>query len=423
LVLAATLSGTALVAAAPPSGSRLVEVARTAAVITMRLAGSMLFAVTLSGGPHLVGYRLSDGTQRWSVPLEVSGTDVQVGGHIDVVDGAVLVSLSGAPAPVRTVAVDPATGRELWRSDLPRVFGLDVTRTVVLGAYLNPNGSPGPPPYPGTSGPQLPLLLRAVEARTGRLAWAHLIPAGWQTALPADGSEPANSFGVIAANGQSTTVDVATGGNRGSATIDATAISQRGRGDLPTSLALGVYGDPLVLVTSRQGRPILAAYQVSTLGLEWTAAVSMLDVNVSGCGSWLCVADQHGIRAIAPDTGAQAWEMTNVDRYRGWAAGWIYDEPDQTQPDAAATLIDPVTQRVVLNLGRWRIPAPSNTGPVLTMAERQSARIWLGLLTAGPRVDVLGAVTGLTQNSCEIGDRYLACLTTSAQLRIWRYRR
>jgi hypothetical protein len=229
---------------------------------------------------------------------------------------------------------------------------------------------------------------------------------------------------VIAANGQATTVDLATGGNRASAVIDATAVSQRGRGDLPTSLALAVYGDRLVRVTSRQGRPTLAAYQVSTLGLQWTAAVSMMEVNVAGCGPWLCVADQHGIRAIAPDTGAPAWEMTNVDRYRGWAAGWIYDEPDRTQPDAAATLIDPVTQRVVLNLGRWRIPAPSNTGPVLTMlAERQSARIWLGLLTAGPRVDVLGAVPGRTQNSCEVDGGYLACLTTSAQLRIWRYRR
>jgi hypothetical protein len=116
--------------------------------------------------------------------------------------------------------------------------------------------------------------------------------------------------------------------------------------------------------------------------------------------------------------------MTHVDGFQDWAAGWIYDEPNPIQPDAAA-LVDPLTQRVVLDLGRWRIPAPSNTGPMLVMLpERQSTRTWLALLTTGPRIDVLGAVTELTQNSsCQLSDAYLSCLTTSAQLRIWRYRR
>jgi hypothetical protein len=185
-----------------------------------------------------------------------------------------------------------------------------------------------------------------------------------------------------------------------------------------------VYGDQLVLITTRHGRPILAAYQVSTLSLQWMSAIPVVDVNVSQCGRWLCVSDEHGTYAISRDRGAPAWTMTNVGGFSGWAAEWIYDEPDAFHPDGA-TLIDPQTQRVVLDLGRWRIPAQPNTGPVLMMlAERQSTRTWLGLLATGPRIDVLGAVTELTQNSwCEVGDGYLSCLTTSAQLRIWRYRR
>jgi hypothetical protein len=59
-----------------------------------------------------------------------------------------------------------------------------------------------------------------------------------------------------------------------------------------------------------------------------------------------------------------------------------------------------VTQRVVLNLGRWQIPTPSNSEPVLMMlAEPDTIRTWLGLLTAGPQIDVLGVVTELTRNS------------------------
>jgi outer membrane protein assembly factor BamB len=427
VALTVVLSGTALVAAAPPPGPRFIEVARldSASVVTMRMTGSMLFAVMLGGGPHLVGYRLADGVQRWSLPLGLSGTDLPVSGQIEIVDGTVLVSVAGGPGTLRTVAVDAASGRELWRSDLPTVFGLDTGSSVVLGAYLNPDGSPGPSAYPGTTGPRAPLLLRAVEAHTGRLAWTYQVPAGSQTALPSAtaGTEPAQTFVVLSPDGRATTIDLGTGTERTSATIDAATITQPDRGDLPTGLALGVYGDQLLLVTARLGRPILAAYRVSTLALQWTSAVSMMDVYVSPCGSWLCVGDRYGTHAIIPDSGAPAWTMTGGNGFSGWAAGWMYVEPYPTQPDQAA-LVDPVTQRVVLNLGRWRIAASSNIGPVLMMlAERQSARTWLGLLSAGPQIDVLGAVTGVTKNSCEVGDGYLSCLTTDAQLRIWRYRR
>jgi hypothetical protein len=100
----------------------------------------------------------------------------------------------------------------------------------------------------------------------------------------------------------------------------------------------------------------------------------------------------------------------------------MYDEAYPVEPDDA-TLVDPITQRVMLHLGRWQIPELSDTGPVLTMLmERDSTRTWLGLLTTGPSIDILGAVPDLTLNSCDVDDDYLACLTTTAQLRIWRYR-
>ncbi len=205
--------------------------------------------------------------------------------------------------------------------------------------------------------------------------------------------------------------------------MDATAVLQRGLGELPTWLTLGVYGDQLVLVTVRRGRPILAAYKLSTLDLRWTSPLSALDIKVTRCGPWLCASDGHSIDAIAVDTGAPAWQLTDAGHFKGWADGWMYDEPYPAEPDDAI-LVDPVTQRVMLQLGRWRIPEPSSAGPVLMMlTERHSTRTWLGLLTTGPGIDILGAVPDLTLNSCDVAVGYLACLTTTGQLRIWRYRR
>jgi hypothetical protein len=74
LAMTVIVSGAVLAADSPSSG-RLLEVARVdpASVVTMHAAGSMLFAATLRGGPHLVGYRLTDGAQQWSTPLPWRG--------------------------------------------------------------------------------------------------------------------------------------------------------------------------------------------------------------------------------------------------------------------------------------------------------------------------------------------------------------
>src|SRR5690242_6035350 len=82
VAVAVAACGTVLVAGDPSSGTRLLELARVdpAPVVTMRVVEPTLYAVMAGGGPHLVGYRLTDGAQRWSVPLTVGGADAQVDG-------------------------------------------------------------------------------------------------------------------------------------------------------------------------------------------------------------------------------------------------------------------------------------------------------------------------------------------------------
>jgi len=418
VAVAVAACGTALVAGDPSSGGGLVEVARVdpASVVTMQVVGPMLYAVVAGGGPHLVGYRLTDGAQRWSVPLAVNGADAQAGA-LEVVDGTVVVNIASGLADFRSVAVDAATGQELWRNDLPQI-GVRMGSTVMLGAYLNPDGSFGAAPYPGTDGPSQPLLLHGVAARTGRLVWARQVPAGWRTVLPVDeaGAGPAIGFVVVDPDGRATTIDLVTGGVRAAAGIDAVTTNQS---DNPAGL-VELFGDQLLLVTTRNGRPTLAAYRVTTLGQQWAATLPTTEVYLSRCGPWLCASYLNATHAIIPDTGVTAWTVTIGPQYVGWLAGWIYYAADPTHPDSAA-LVDPVTQRVALRLGHWRIPGPSAAGRVLLTAAASSNETLLGLLIDGPRTEVLGVVTAQLQRGCQVGDGYLACLTINDQLLILKY--
>lgn len=416
VAVAAAACGTALVAGNPLPGGRLVEVARVdpASVVTMQVAGPMLYAVMAGGGPHLVGYRLADGAQRWSVPLTAGGADAQVDGF-DVVDGVVVVTMRIGLADVYTVGVDTASGRELWRGDLPRV-GVSAGGTVVLGAYLSPDGSPGAAPFPGTAGPPQPLLLHGVAVRTGRVVWARQVPAGWRAVLPVNegGAAPATGFVVVDPSGQATTIDLATGGVRAAAAIDTVTTDQ--------SNAAGVelFGDQLLALTTRQGRPTLTAYQVTTLGQQWAATLPTTQAFLSRCGPWLCAFYLNATHAIDARTGAPAWTMTNSPQPMGWLAGWIYEAADTTHPDAGA-LIDPVTQRVALHLNAWRISAPTADRVLLTEAAGPNDT-WLGLVADGPSIEVLGMVGAQLQDSCQVGDGHLACLTTGGQLLILKYK-
>jgi outer membrane protein assembly factor BamB len=427
LALAALLSGLALAAAAPLPGG-LVEVAAldVTTIVVEHIAGGRLFVLVPGGGLRLVAYRLSDGRRLWAVPLDVEpGT-----AGLDVQDSTVLVS-SGArlAGKARLVALDAGTGRERWRSDLPRLPGVGRRGAVLVATHLNPDGSPGPSPYGAPIDPLTPppLLVQALDVGSGRPVWSYRVPAGRWTAFPYDvfgtdavsGTGSAGGFVVVAPDGQASAVDLDTGAVRAAATIAVGTTRQLGGGVAGPVLA--VRGDLLVVGYLRDGQPTVAVYRTGTLTRQWTATVRTLNVGVTWCGPVLCLNDEYGFRAVVPDTGRVAWSVTDAGWY-GPVDRWLYQAPDPLRP-GSAHLVDPATGRSVLDLGRWRLGGQA-TGqpPLFELVEAESGRIWLGLLGTGPHIRPVGSLTGLAANSCTLGGGYLACLTTTDRLRVWHYR-
>jgi len=412
VAVATAACATALVSSTALPAARLVETATIGnlPVVTERVAGARLFVLggagdgAGDGAARLTAFRLADGGRLWQTPVAVNPA-----ARVEVVGDTVLLTADG------TVALDAGSGRLLWRSDLPRVSMAVRDGRVLVAALLD---------RPDPAGPSLsihaPLLLRALNLRTGQPVWSYQVPGGWLTALPADpaDTDPPDRFVVIAPDGQASAVDLATGAVRANATIPVTqaALDENTAGPW-----LALLGNQLVVGYLRQGNPALTVYRTDTLAPQWTVTVPTLNVAANRCAPLLCLSDTRGVRAVAAATGTGVWAR-NGTAWFGVVDGWLYDAPQPFQP-GSARLVDPVTTRTVLDLGRWRLSTQTpGQPPLFEWVEKDSGRIWLGLLTAGPRIQVLGAVTGLPQDTCDLDGSYVACVTTTQQVRIWRYR-
>jgi hypothetical protein len=411
LALATAVCATALVSSTALPDARLVEITTLgeSSVVTEQVAGASLFTLTPGdGAARLTAFRLADARRLWQTPLAINLATTS----IDVVGDTVLLTSDQV-----TEAVDAGTGRPLWHSDLPRLPTAVRDGHVLVAAFLDRTDT-------GPAGPSLsihpPLLMRALNLRTGQPVWSYQVPAGWLTALPDDPSEtdPLDRFIVVTPDGQASAVDLATGTPRATATIPVTPAAL---GDNTAGPWLALLGGQLVVGYLRQGSPTLTVYRTDTLAAQWTTTVPTLDIGVTRCASLLCLSDVHGVRAVAAATGTAVWTRSGAAWF-GLVDGWIYDAP-QPFESGSARLVDPVTARTVLDLGRWRLSTQTpGRPPLLEWVEKDSGRIWLALLTPGLRIQVLGAVTDLAQNTCGLGDSYLACMTIAHQLRIWRYR-
>lgn len=128
---------------------------------TLAIAGDV---VLVSGDP-LVGRDLATGKERWSRP------DTAVPGARMILGGGRL-HLASARYDGDVVALDPATGDEVWRSRLggrynqPRPVGADAERVYVIAGVREKD-------YSSSKN-----VIAAIDVRTGKVAWSERRDAG-----------------------------------------------------------------------------------------------------------------------------------------------------------------------------------------------------------------------------------------------------
>ncbi|WP_155372243.1 outer membrane protein assembly factor BamB family protein [Catellatospora vulcania] len=124
---------------AAPVPVRLVELTRVPVADTERADLSFVGdAVLLRGQGRLTAYELGDGTPRWSVELPDT-PDLSTVGVSPAVPGIAVVTQLDGDRPL-SVALDLATGQQLWRSDELLQPNGDVVYT--MNALLGPDGAP-----------------------------------------------------------------------------------------------------------------------------------------------------------------------------------------------------------------------------------------------------------------------------------------
>jgi outer membrane protein assembly factor BamB len=437
-----------LVAADARPAPRLTVVATldTAPMLSERVSGDMLFSI-VSGPPTLTAYRLSDGSQRWSIPLPVpdSAATVDVSPAVERRPGpapqaspaaTVLVSsLDPSLKADRTAAVDAATGRVLWRSASYRASQINAgSGALLFDSTPTDNG--------------LIRRYRQVDVRTGRELWGYQVPAGWTTVLPDEprDSDTERHLVAVSPTGAARSVELATGREVAATDIDlgtpdpadteaagAEALVvpniARQAAAAPSAPSLMLRDDILLVGHEEDGRSVLTGYRTDRLAPLWTVGLqSPSTLRVDGCGSLLCLAEEGDVRALRPDTGAVVWTGTGVTGALGLVGRWLYTVSDLAAAygywAGPARLIDTGTGRTDLDLGSWRLLSqPDQAEPALfELVDPESGQVWLGALGAGPHVQPLGAVTDLPAGSCDAGPDYVVCETSGDQVRIWRYR-
>ena len=269
-------------------------------------------------GEQIRAYDRETGRVRWSRPIagaqpELTATDpgpvlVPVGRtglhYLSQYGVAVIEDVTDT-----TVALDPATGAELWRQPGAVVLATPGTALLV---------SPG-------------ATARQIRAADGAVLWSDVID-GAESWTPA-GSEPQPARIVAGtADGQVVVLRLA----------DGTVVS---RGDVPGD---AVDADAMVYA-NRTGRGwvTVTAYSLDSLTEAWQTMARTAVGRAHRCGVVVCFFEGGGIDGLDPATGRRQWRVT------GWADAVPVTGQDRLLASAGdrTALLDSATGDVVADLG------------------------------------------------------------------------
>ncbi|MEU4241934.1 PQQ-binding-like beta-propeller repeat protein [Actinoplanes sp. NPDC026619] len=348
---------------------------------------------TTAGRSHLSAYDLRTGKMRWETTMD--GTL----GYTQLADAAGLLLLPIDPTATptddiryaqfskATTALDARTGVARWTAAGEPMLVSD--RTALMVDY-------------GTDGVYVRLRLITLDPAAPRVLWSDDTPGVDSVAFQTTGTR-ADRIITVARDGFVRVTRFADGALLAGARIPWDPAPGDGEfNDIAPA------GDHLVVNRARANSSELSVYRLDTLAEVWRAGTTGRGFAFP-CGTGICFDDGNGVAGYDPDTGRKRWQLDGVSN--GWSAGpdrlvaqkegniqQLYDA-DTGQPVGAPSegetvwTIEPGSALVVLR--------PTHEPPDHTSITRWD-------LATG-RHELLGAVSTLSVNRCQLVPHYLGC--------------
>ncbi|WP_433363786.1 PQQ-binding-like beta-propeller repeat protein [Actinoplanes sp. CA-142083] len=374
----------AAAASAPPAPSLVRQLWATAygPGDTLALDGRTVYLNRTSpAGPAVTAFDLATGKPRWSTP---DGAGIANYGVLPAGDVLLAPTVSSS-AKQGTIALDAATGEQLWHSDG------DASPSVASGDVL----------LAETDQLGVTTALRLVGLRDGHEIWRHPI-------------EPAVQWTTVAEGGRPTTIASVT--QTGDVTIygyEDGVVRHRGR--IPWN---GVYSatlfpaDPyLVVVRTASAQTVATIYRATDLRPMWRS--DELIGYVTGCGALICTAGVRGVVGREPANGGEVWRRGDMNFVWNLGGGRLLLSAAANLASATTVLVDSATGRTIGRpIGGQQAFSTGAAGSLLllrgtTTPPYRTAVNRLDLATG--RQTVLGTVDRFAEQDCRGTPGYLLC--------------
>jgi len=340
-------------------------------------------------------YQVADGRLRWRVAV----ADALQWVSLDHSSGTLMAMFDSPDTGTTAVALDLATGTELWRR--AGVSGQFTTGSDTLVLYGTTDDSADP------TGPQ-PIL--AVHRRTGQLLWQRDLPDRTTELLvdEADGAPPTLIAVHAGGDPEIERIDLATG---------ATLARSRLAGQFPTAgvayvrQQVGFAGHLLLYAAATDAGAEVYAIDTRTLTLTWSTSLPRFSQFAGDCGGIICLYGDGGTTLLDPATGKMLA-----------TAPWRYAIPLPSgqylaESDAISLVDDQL--RLRLALSPWQVL--TLTEPVLVARPGRAPDIsWIGELDLdSARILPIGELRGVASDSCVSEGGYLVCRSRD-EIRVFR---